>query len=142
MEKNYENIRSFKVRQPSRRNNANKKKGVFQLVCSKNGKRLVIKKELAEQLKLKDTVQFAYPMEPEDQVLLIGDRLPVLGERYSLKVHKNGDLICYNTALVRAMVERFKLPIEERSSFTFYDLTLDEYDGSVIAHLDMEVAHG
>lgn len=139
MSKDYEKFKCFHAKQNPRQNT---KKGVFQLVCSKNGKRLVIKKRLAEQLKLKDTVQFAYPMEPEDQVLLIGDRLPVLGERYSLKVHKNGDLICYNTALVRAMVERFKLPIEERSSFTFYDLTLDEYDGSVIAHLDMEVAHG
>ena len=112
--------------------NGNKKhggrKGVLTLICSKNGKRLMISKELAETLDLVDTVKIGFI---NDQ-LVLGKQLPGESNLFSLK--KQGEkLIIYSAEVVRLIAQTQKLFFENRVSFTWYEPEVDEYENSPVA---------
>ncbi len=118
--------------------NGNKKhggrKGVLTMICSKNGKRLMISKELAETLGLTDTVKIGFI----SNKLVLGKHLPGDSNEFSLK--KQGKkLVVYSAEVVHTVAEKQQLDFTDKVAFTWYKLTIDEYDGVAVALFNPEV---
>lgn len=110
------------------------RKGVLSLICSKNGNRLMISKELAETLGLTDTVKIGFIGEN----LVLGKHLPGDSNEFSLK--KQGKkLIVYSAEVVHTVAEKQQLEFTNKVAFTWYKLTIDEYDGVAVALFNPEV---
>ena len=101
------------------------RKGVLTLICSKNGNRLMISKELAETLDLADTVKIGFIGEN----LVLGKHLPGDSNEFSLK--KQGKkLIVYSAEAVRLIAQTQEISFENGVSFTWYKPKVDEYENS------------
>lgn len=97
--------------------------GVITIVNSlKNGKRIILSKELEELLGLKDTVNIAIS-DSNGHLLFYKVEKPSCNT-YSLCRQKKGDmssrLIVYNSALVKEIAEKLNLDFSGTVSVTFY----------------------
>ena len=110
------------------------RKGVLTLICSKkNGKRLMISKELAETLGLTDTVKIGFI----GSKLVLGKHLPGDSNEFSLK--KQGKkLVVYSAEVVQKIVKTLDLEFNGKVSKTWYKPLLDEHDNSPVAILEAE----
>lgn len=109
------------------------RKGVLTLICSKNGNRLMISKELAETLGLTDTVKIGFI----GNKLVLGKHLPGDSNEFSLK--KQGKkLVVYSAEVVQKIVKILDLEFNGKVSKTWYKPLLDEYDNSPVAILEAE----
>ena len=110
------------------------RKGVLTLICSKkNGKRLMISKELAETLELTDTVKIGFI----GNQLVLGKRLPGDLNEFSLK--KQGKkLVVYSAEVVQKIVKILDLELNGKVSKTWYKPLLDEHDNSPVAIFEAE----
>ncbi|WP_418539319.1 hypothetical protein [Massilistercora timonensis] len=110
------------------------RKGVLTLICSKkNGKRLMISKELAETLGLTDTVKIGFI----GNKLVLGKHLPGDSNEFSLK--KQGKkLVVYSAEVVQKIVKTLDLEFNGKVSKTWYKPLLDEHDNSPVAILEAE----
>ena len=112
--------------------NGNKKhggrKGVLTLICSKNGNRLMISKELAETLDLEDAVKLGFI----SNQLVLGKHLPGESNQFSLK-KQGGKLIVYSAEVVQKIVKTLDLEFNGKVSKTWYKPLLDEHDNSPVA---------
>lgn len=109
------------------------RKGVLTMICSKNGKRLMISKELAETLGLTDTVKIGFI----SNKLVLGKHLPGDSNEFSLK--KQGKkLVVYSAEVVQKIVKTLDLEFNGKVSKTWYKPLLDEHDNSPVAILEAE----
>lgn len=104
------------------------RKGVLTLICSKNGNRLMISKELAETLGLEDAVKLGFI----SNQLVLGKHLPGESNQFSLK-KQGGKLIVYSAEVVQKIVKTLDLEFEGKVSQTWYKPSLDEHDNSPVA---------
>ena len=110
------------------------RKGVLTMICSKNGKRLMISKELAETLGLTDTVKIGFI----SNKLVLGKHLPGDSNEFSLK--KQGKkLVVYSAEVVHTVAEKQQLDFTDKVAFTWYKPTIDECDGVAVALFNPEV---
>lgn len=120
---------------PTNRNSNGKRKGVLVIVCSKkNGKRLEILEPLVNELKLETEVQFGII----DKGLVIGEKLPGITQKCSLKNSKNKKIV-YSSALVEEIIEKLGLDFSNKVSQTLTGVELQEYEGKMIARVYEDV---
>ncbi len=104
------------------------RKGALTIICSKNGNRLMISKELAEILDLTSAVKMGFI----DKDLVLGKCLPGNSNEFSLK--KQGEkLIVYSAEAVRLIAQTQQISFENCVSFTWYEPLLDDYENSPVA---------
>ena len=111
----------------------------FGIVNSKNGKRLTFSKALSEKLGLGETVDILPII--DDGVLLVSANLPFEAASKGA-VNKDERKICYAAALVALVTESFKLDFTRRTSMSFSDITVEDYEGETIAIVSIKEPEG
>ena len=106
----------------------------FGIVNSKNGKRLTFSKSLSEKLGLIETVDIL-PM-IDDGILLVSADLPFEAASTGT-VNKDEKKICYGAALVALVTESFKLNFTGKTSISFNDITIEDYEGHPVAFINI-----
>lgn len=117
--------------------NGNKKrgvgKGVLTIICSKNGKRLLISKELEEILELTHTVKLGFI----GKNLVLGKHLPGDSNVFSLKRQGKKQVI-YSAEAIRVIAQMQNISFEKKVSHTWYFPKVDEYENSPVAIFEPE----
>lgn len=112
-----------------------KGKGVLTVISSKkNGHRIIIPVDLAEELQLNGTVQMGF----QENRLVLGKRLPNTEGAFVLKTLSKRKLVLYSTSAVKRIVDVMELDFSQKVSHTFYDLEMDEWEGNPIALFEKE----
>ena len=100
----------------------------------KNGHRIIIPVDLAEELQLNGTVQMGF----QENRLVLGKRLPNTEGAFVLKTLSKRKLVLYSTSAVKRIVDVMELDFSQKVSHTFYDLEMDEWEGNPIALFEKE----
>ena len=109
----------------------------LEITNNKNGYRIVFSKELSDKLKLVDTVSLL-PIEDTRQ-LIMGTKLPFeAAEEYELHEGKNGRKIVYKKGLVLLLSAILCINYDSKTSHTFYDICVDDYEGTPVAILTVD----
>lgn len=108
-------------------------KGALTMICSKNGKRVMISKELAQTLELADVVKMGFI----GKNLVLGKHLPGHSNEFSLK-RQGGKGVIYSADVVRVIAQTQKISFKNTISFTWYNPKVDEYENSPVAIFEPE----
>lgn len=108
-------------------------KAPARVVFSKNGKRLEISPQLAEELCLEEHIQIVF----EKNSLWLGkcfsDEMP----KYPLKKQSNGFVVVYNAKLIEEISKKMALDFTSRTSYSLYCSEVDSYQGTSVVHLTL-----
>lgn len=103
----------------------------FGIVNSKkNGKRISFNKALSHALGLTDKVTLM-PNAEDGKVVLCRDL--VFPKAVEGTLRDDGSKICYNTAIVKMLSAEFFIDFSNRTSYTFTDIDIDEFNGYPVA---------
>ena len=117
-----------------------------------NGMRVTFSKSVADWIGVTDKAYIA-PM-PDDSVILLAAEFPpaIPATRMQLradsdrmdkdtdKVMNSGKKICYNAALVTTLTDAFSLDFTARTSMSFSDIDLTEYESTKVAIVQMPIS--
>ena len=106
----------------------------FGVVNSKNGKRLTFSKALSKKLGLTETVDILPII--EEGILLVSADLPFEAASTGT-VNKDERKICYGAALVALVTESFKLDFTGKTSMSFSDISIEDYEGQPFAFINI-----
>lgn len=116
------------------------KSGALTIVNSeKNGKRLILSKELEEYLQLTDSIQIA--IGSNEPFILVANSDDIELPRYKAtrlsKENKKSRLVIYNSSLVLEIASKLHLDFSDTVSVTFYETEYIEEDGNVFAKITL-----
>lgn len=110
---------------------ANNRQGIVTLIYSKDGKRIVLSKDLVQELVIKDKVKIGFL----DEALIIGRELPNVKQSYPVKALSRGKKVIYSAQLTQEILERLKLDLRGGVSRTLYNITCIEWKNNFIAKI-------
>lgn len=139
-------LTNFNFLEAENNNKAHKAgKGVLTLVNAKRtgcGQRLVLSKQLQEDLEIVDTIQIL--ISNDGNSLLLGKNIYDKATNYkTLLLNKdkpNGRRVCYNSAVVNEITHKMNLSTEFENtvSVTFYGVEYFEHEGKTVAEITLK----
>lgn len=116
---------------PSKSNgvtNGGTRGGVMSVVNAETGKRVVIKKDLLDQLGVEDKVQFSF----SKGAIAIGAKIINNSNYFNIKMGKNKGNI-YSSGLVSEITNLYDLDFSKSTSITFDNVEYDNIQGIEVA---------
>ena len=112
------------------------KKGSLSLVnTANNGKRLMFSEELLTCLKIENEIQIGFL---EDNILVVGAEIDSNAPK--LILHKMGNKrVVYFKEIVEMIAEKQGISFENRTTYTWYEPVIEEYEDKLIALFKPEV---
>lgn len=100
-----------------------------------NGKRMSFSKGLIEGLGNPKQIQFLTSKTDDDWVLIIGENLKA---KDTFKFSPANPQVIYCGTYIQSITAEFKLDFKNRTSMTFSDIEINEYDGKPAAYVNMK----
>lgn len=102
---------------------------------SNNGKRMSFSKGLIAGLENPKQIQFLISKTDDDWVLIIGENLKA---KDTFKFSPANPQVIYCGTYIQSITAEFELDFSNRTSMTFSDIEIDEYDGKPAAYVNMK----
>lgn len=138
------NIEGFSFLEAENNNKAHKAgKGVLTIVNAQRtgcGQRLVISKQLQNQLQITESIQLL--ISDDGKFLLLGKNISDKATSYKMRLLKkdnpNSKLVLYNSAVVNEITKKMNLCFDETVSITFYGIELIAHGDTLLAKLSLQ----